>query len=294
VNKVVYINLCDRVDRKEHIEEQLTKYIVNSKIYRFNAIKNEKGAIGCALSHIAVLEMAITENWDSVFIVEDDFMWTEHFTNGYSILEKIIQKDYDVIVLGGSFVKSYKNSFKLISCNCALAYIVNKSYYEKLLKCFKNAVEGLIKTYDQPTYAIDQYWKYLQRRDNWYIIKPNMAMQIPSYSDIENKFEDYSLYFNTNLEYDKESDPERAKQFLNLLENKKPSGYQSIRYYKIDDRFNDNYNTNWSKTINISTIESSFEELSFSSTKQIVNTDINVNKNRNDLIKITKIRNVTF
>jgi len=278
VNKVVYINLSHRVDRKEHIEEQLTKYITNSKIRRFDAIRNEKGAIGCALSHIAVLEMAIAENWDSVFIVEDDFMWTEHFASGYDILKKLIQKDYDVIVLGGSFVKSYKNSFKLISCNCALSYIINKTYYEKLLKCFKQAVEELTKTYDPSKYAIDQAWKHLQRRDNWYIIKPNMGIQIPTYSDIENIFRDYSSYFDINLEYDDEIDPQLTKEYLNLLETKTRTGYRSIRYYKIDDRFNENYNTNWLKNIKIPNMNSSFEELSIPSAEEIIKRDTNVDK----------------
>jgi glycosyl transferase family 25 len=202
VNKIVYINLETREDRKEHIEGQLSKYVHSSKIYRFNAIRNSKGAIGCGLSHIAVLEMAIAENWDNVFIAEDDLTWTEHFTGGYRVLENLIRGDYDVIVLGGSFVKSYKDSFKLISCNCALSYIVHKPYYQKLLDCFKYAVEGLNATGFEPMYAIDQAWKPLQRRDNWYVIKPNMCMQLPSHSDIQNVFKDYRSYFDETTEYD--------------------------------------------------------------------------------------------
>ncbi len=229
VSKVVYINLDNRVDRKQHVENQLSSYIHTDKIRRFNAIRHEKGAIGCGLSQIAVLEMAIAENWDNVFIAEDDLTWTDQFIEGYAILEKLIEKDYDVIVLGGTFIKSYKNTFKLISCNCALSYIVNKSYYQTLLKCFKDAVQGLIESYDKPMYAIDQAWKTLQNRDNWYIIKPTMCMQLPSYSDIENEFKDYTNYFKTmSLEYDYQP----HLQFSEL-------------HYENDDRFNDNKNTNW-------------------------------------------------
>ena len=217
INKVVYINLETRLDRKEHVEGQLSKYINNDKIHRFNAVKNDKGAIGCGLSHIAVLEMAIAENWDNVFIAEDDLTWTEHFTIGHDVLENLIRGEYDVIVLGGSFVNSYKNSFKLISCNCALAYIVNKSYYKPLLRCFKNAVEGLVKSYDKPKYAIDQAWKPLQKRDNWYIIKPNMCTQMPSYSNIENGFQDYTEYFNNKLEYILPSRVQHISQPVRLI-----------------------------------------------------------------------------
>lgn len=215
ISKVVYINLEDRLDRKKHIEGQLSKYINTDKICRFNAVKNIRGAIGCGLSHIAVLEMAIAENWDNVFIAEDDLTWTADFTSGYNILENLIREEYDVIVLGGSFVKSYKDSFKLISCNCALAYIVNNSYYQKLLDCFKKGVYQLTRSYNQSRYAIDQVWKPLQRHDNWYVIKPNMCVQLPSYSNIENDFKDYTRYFNNTSEYDDMS----AKQLINSIEH---------------------------------------------------------------------------
>jgi glycosyl transferase family 25 len=229
VNKVVYINLEDRTDRRDHVHGQLSQYIHESKIRRFNAIRHERGAVGCGLSQIGILEMAIAENWDNVFIAEDDLTWTEYFVTGYDLLEKLLRIDYDVIVLGGTFVKSYKNSSKLISCNCALSYIVNKSYYQTLLTCFKDAVKGLLETNRQSKYAIDQAWKPLQRRDNWYVIKPNMCKQLPSYSNIENVYKDYTEYFNnTNLEYD--YDPK--------LE------FSELRY-ENDDRFNDNNNTNW-------------------------------------------------
>jgi glycosyl transferase family 25 len=229
VNKIVYINLEHRVDRKEHIEAKLLQYVNTDKIIRFNAVKHKNGAVGCGLSHIAVLEMAIAENWDNVFIAEDDLTWTDEFINGYDILEKIIRNNYDTIVLGGTFIKSYKNSFKLISCNCALAYIVNKSYYQTLITCFKNAVEGLIQTSEEPIYAIDQAWKTLQNQDNWYIIKPNMCIQMPGYSNIQNDFKDYTTYFHTGiLEYEYEPNLDFSK----------------LRY-ENDDRFKDNQNTNW-------------------------------------------------
>jgi glycosyl transferase family 25 len=203
VDKIVYINLSDRIDRKQNIEEQLSKYISTDKIHRFDAIKHSTGSIGCGLSHIAVLEMAIAENWNNVLIVEDDLKWTDSFISGHTILERIVKNHYDAIILGGTYVKSYKNSFKLISCNCALSYIVNKSYYVTLLECFRQAVDGLIKTNYKNMYAIDQAWKSLQNRDNWYVIKPNMCTQIANYSNIENVYKDYSLHFSvTDIEYE--------------------------------------------------------------------------------------------
>jgi glycosyl transferase family 25 len=229
VNKAVYINLDHRIDRREHIKLELSQCIDDNKIVRFSAISHDHGAIGCGLSHIAVLELAIAENWDNVFIMEDDLKWSSNFITGYNNLKKIIKSKYDVIVLGGTYIKSYKDSFKLIECQCALAYIVNKSYYHTLLQCFKDAVYELTKTYIPRKYAIDVAWKKLQRRDNWYIIKPNMCNQLPSYSDIENTFKDYTIAFNDKgVEYSNKS---------SSIKKVDSSNNKEISIQKTSDRF---------------------------------------------------------
>lgn len=59
VEKVVYINLAKRTERRKSIEFQMEKMgIPEGKIIRFDAIENENGALGCVLSHIDVLKMA--------------------------------------------------------------------------------------------------------------------------------------------------------------------------------------------------------------------------------------------
>ncbi len=63
VDKVVYINLAKRTDRRESIEFQLKKVgVPPEKIIRFEAIENENGTLGCTLSHISVMEMAEKNN----------------------------------------------------------------------------------------------------------------------------------------------------------------------------------------------------------------------------------------
>ena len=43
-----------------------------------------------------------------------------------------------------------------------------------------------------PEYAIDQYWKKLQRVDRWYLIVPITVIQRPDYSDVSGQQVDYS------------------------------------------------------------------------------------------------------
>ena len=64
------INLESRLDRLVHVEAEFRK--IDLKCNRFNAIKMKNGAVGCTLSHIKCLELAIQNNYDQVFICEDD------------------------------------------------------------------------------------------------------------------------------------------------------------------------------------------------------------------------------
>ena len=75
IDKIYYINLKHRKDRKEHIENQIKKFIDPklSITTRFNAIANKNGCIGCSESHLAVIEECIQNNYNNVLIFEDDF-----------------------------------------------------------------------------------------------------------------------------------------------------------------------------------------------------------------------------
>ena len=52
-----YINLEHRIDRKYETIYELKKLGIQ-KPNRFNAIKNDNGAIGCYMSHLEVLKLA--------------------------------------------------------------------------------------------------------------------------------------------------------------------------------------------------------------------------------------------
>ena len=68
---------------------------------RFEAIKHKKGYIGCLMSHIECLNIAIENNWNNVLIVEDDINYTEESQN---ILVNLTRKPFDVIILGGTLI----------------------------------------------------------------------------------------------------------------------------------------------------------------------------------------------
>jgi GR25 family glycosyltransferase involved in LPS biosynthesis len=61
IKNIFYINLEGRPDRKIFFEKQMK--IMGFKATRFNAIKNSCGALGCSLSHLALLKYAKKTIW---------------------------------------------------------------------------------------------------------------------------------------------------------------------------------------------------------------------------------------
>jgi hypothetical protein len=54
----------------------------------------------------------------------------------------------------------------------------------------------MVNTRHYHLYSVDQCWKPIQRRDNWFIIYPCMSIQLPNYSDILHTQVDYTKYFS--------------------------------------------------------------------------------------------------
>lgn len=187
IEKVIYINLAHRTDRRQQIENELSVFPAE-KVIRFDAIyEKDRGHLGCSKSHIAVLEMAIQEGWKNYLVIEDDMIWN-NFQIGTQILNNLFDKNPDVIVLGGTAIT--QDTYRLSKCCCTTAYLVFNHYYGNLLSNFKEGASLLEKNYNSNTpYAIDQYWHILQRRDNWYIVYPIICFQRAGYSDINQQMQ---------------------------------------------------------------------------------------------------------
>jgi tyrosyl-tRNA synthetase len=64
-----------------------------------------------------------------------------------------------------------------------------------LLANFKEGLNLLDSHYSHITpFAIDQYWKNLQKKDNWYMLKPLTVIQQPNFSDIAKGEADYTTF----------------------------------------------------------------------------------------------------
>jgi glycosyl transferase family 25 len=156
-----------------------------------SAVQRDVGAIGCTESHIAVLEMAIREGWKCVLVLEDDAMWGDDFESSYGILETLVTKEHDVIVLGGHYTFWDAESMKLHSTFGTEGYIVRSHYYSTLLDVFKSSLVDLKQSNMPWRDGLDVHWNRLVQRDNWFVVRPNLMKQRTGFSDIRKEVVDY-------------------------------------------------------------------------------------------------------
>ena len=201
-DKIYYINLSHRKDRKELIENQLRNLNVSpDKIVRINAVHNLlNGHKGCAQSHILALQKARESNLENVLILEDDMVFVEDRAHIDCYIESFFKtwnKNWDVFFLATNvfeYLPTQFSDFKRVTKSlCAHAYAVNYHYLQKLESCFEIANKSMRDDelfMDTKYRAIDRAWHDLQGNDKWYIGSSPIGRQGRSYSDIEHEIRD--------------------------------------------------------------------------------------------------------
>ena len=193
--RIFYINLEHRTDRRAEIEGELDKMGLAHSFERFPAIRHETiGGVGCGRSHIEVLKLAKEHGYKQILVLEDEFMFTvdkHEFEQGLAQLSSI---PFDVCLLSynlqGSRETEYPFLKKVLEAQTTSGYIINSHYYDALIQVFSDAVIGFEHTNYHWIYAIDVAWKTLQSRDTWYCVSPRLGKQRPSYSDCGNCLND--------------------------------------------------------------------------------------------------------
>lgn len=195
---IVYINLDERTDRKEHFRKEIQKLKMDPLTpVRIPGKKMAVGAMGCSLSHIKALEYAKEQGWPQVLICEDDITFTNPGVL-FDSLEKCSRRPgWDVLLLGGNnwppFYPVSDHCIRVNNCLSATGYIVRQRYYDTLLNNFREGVKMFLYN---PTkgylYALDVYWRKLQIRDKWFMVIPATVNQWDNYSNIENRTTAYS------------------------------------------------------------------------------------------------------
>ena len=200
LDQIYYINLEYRKDRKESIVNEIKMIDPElKKTTRINAIKHEKGAVGCGKSHILALEDAEKNNYETIMILEDDFLFFVKIEILNEVYKELVDfdKDYNLFLVGKNLKRGKgvtKNLIEVYKAQTTSGYIIKNKFIPELKKNFIEAVEGLEKGKKINDYAIDIYWKKLQGEGKKiYTSKIKLGYQRSGYSDIEKRNVSYHV-----------------------------------------------------------------------------------------------------
>lgn len=208
-NKIYYINLDKRKDRKEHIEknvkEPLLQYFSNELWQRVPATdrtnettRSRRGA-GCSLSHLAVWKDAQENNYDSFLVIEDDFKLNIPPEVFWQYVEELYKDFSNFTICNIAYNNLRKlnkikntNFYKSWNIQTTCGYIAKTNFVKKMQPAIENSITQLDLNSSYDVWAIDQVWKKFQNDPNW-ILMERAGIQVDNYSDIEKNQVNYGV-----------------------------------------------------------------------------------------------------
>lgn len=199
------INLKRRTDRWEECQEEFKKH--NLKVNQYEAFDGNDlpkiaglnpGQVGAIYSHRGIVEYAKKNKFDDILILEDDVEFDENINEKFSNIFSEIPEDWDMLLFGGNHVannpwsngKLFKISDHIYRVTHSLAlhcYAVKSTIYDKI-------IDVLLRT-DKTN---DALVADIQKDINCYIIRPHLAWQRPSFSDLREMFVDMPFLYDDN------------------------------------------------------------------------------------------------
>lgn len=194
IDKIIYINLKHRDDRRNEIENELNAF--NLSYERYEGIYTPGcGSIGCSQSHLNILKLAKERGYKNILIIEDDFTFCVTNEEFEKLMGELFSLPFtfDICMLGynllhGTVVESHPFLTRVYEAQTTSAYIVNESMYDKLIELYEWSTPLMEQTREHWNYACDQCWKKLQPNNNWYCFTQRIGVQRPSYSDCGDMF----------------------------------------------------------------------------------------------------------
>lgn len=199
-DKIYCVNLDRRVDRWDECEKEFKKHDLN--VERFSAVDGttveivnsplNDGQTGCALSHLEIIKICKSKEYSNCLILEDDIQFDEELNNKLPNIMEQVPDDWDMLYFGGNHVgnnphasgsltkvNQTQNIFRTTHCFTTHSYAVKNKVYDKIISSFDGS---------EP---IDICISKIQSSINCYIIRPHLAWQRPSYSDVAEIFTHY-------------------------------------------------------------------------------------------------------
>jgi glycosyl transferase family 25 len=201
IDKFLYINLDKRTDRNEHIIKELERFHVpKDKIIRLPAFESQKGAYGCAMSHMKAMELFKESNDKIWCILEDDHYFTQSYEETNELINNFIENEnYDTML--GCYCNVRGNNLndgifrRITQSSMTSFYIVKKNVCDALIASNKQSARTL-----NPRYGMkggtpcDFMWNHLMKVFVFVAPHKPFGSQIIDYSDIRKKVMNYSTF----------------------------------------------------------------------------------------------------
>jgi len=197
IHKIFCVSLKRRTDRRAEIKEFCNR--VDIKFEFFDAIdgkdicdqydsKLKPAALGCLLSHKAILERARDEGMPNVMIIEDDLEARDSFQEESKKYLSSIPDDWDMVYLGGQHktlpIKIAENVHRVTRVYGTHCILYRNTCYDKLI----SRIEQMKKPVDM------YYADVIDEGLIAYCHVPYLTWQRKSYSDIVNKVVEYQAF----------------------------------------------------------------------------------------------------
>ncbi len=178
------LHMPDRYDRLIHIEKELEKEGIKHRF--FAPIPNDDAEISFNLSFIEMMKHALSAG-ENLLVIEDDCIFSPDFAR---VVDKSLQElpaNYEMIYFGGNV---YHFKIKPYSDYLVRAHGVWTTH---CVGFSKRGMEQIVKRFNPERDLILDNWMRLviHPRGFTYIVKPIVAEQIASYSDLNKAEVDY-------------------------------------------------------------------------------------------------------
>lgn len=185
------INLIDRSDKLESLKKNIKENNFKCKLIVIEAIKHNKGEIGCGLSHQKIIKLAQEKKLEKIIVIEDDCLFNEKSFELFEKCLKDLPNDFDIFLGGISSGKPIKkitnNLCKLKKFSASHFIIYNKTVFNKVLEYKKGNIDIFLSN-KIDTDNLNVYCSY-----------PFIATQSICYSDIKKKVKNYNSFFEKSL-----------------------------------------------------------------------------------------------
>lgn len=197
-DRVVCINLDERQDRWQQVQESIASMQMGISAERFSAIKPDlarepiyNGRAGCLLSHRAVIEQAYRDGLESVLVLEDDLCFDLAFPEKIGpTIASLQQVEWDVFYLGftpkAPLLHAGDGLVRTLGGMTTHAVAYHRGAMPELLKRLPDAANALCFLARHK--SIDRYYcQHIAPRMRCYASCPPLIFQRDDFSDIQQR-----------------------------------------------------------------------------------------------------------